>query len=56
MYQDNDPNNPKADESNRDSNKGIVNIRYVPYLPLLDRMRQINTNAYALTDYFDTRK
>lgn len=56
MYQDNDPNNPKADESNRDSNKGIVNIRYEPYLPLLDRMRQINTNAYALTDYFDTRK
>ena len=54
-YQDNDPNDPHAELSNRDANKGIVNIKYQPYAPLLERMRQMNPNAYALADYFDTR-
>jgi beta-glucosidase len=54
-YQDNDPNDPHAELSNRDANKGIVNIKYQPYGPLLERMRQMNPNAYALADYFDTR-
>ncbi|HEY0306729.1 MAG TPA: beta-glucosidase [Acidobacteriaceae bacterium] len=54
-YQDNDPNDPHAELSNRDANKGIVNINYQPYTPLLDRMGQFNSNAYALADYFDTR-
>ena len=54
-YQDNDPNDPHAEISNRDSNKGIVNINYQLYTPLLDRMGQLNPNAYALADYLDTR-
>jgi len=55
-YQDNDPNDPNADPSNKDSNKGIVNIKYQEYAPLLERMRQLNPNAYALADYFDARQ
>ncbi|MDR3736806.1 MAG: glycoside hydrolase family 3 C-terminal domain-containing protein [Acidobacteriaceae bacterium] len=54
-YQDNDPNDPHAELSNRDANKGIVNINYQQYLPLIERMGQLNSNAYALADYFDTR-
>ena len=52
-YADNDPTNTKMDPSNRDSNKGIVNIRYEPYEPLLDAMKSINDLAYSLIDYFD---
>jgi hypothetical protein len=48
QYVDNDPNDPKADPSNRDANKGIVNIHYEPYTPLLDAMRQVNERAYAI--------
>lgn len=54
-YQDNDPDDPNAELSNRDANKGIVNIDYRPYAPLLERMRQLNLNSYALADYFDAR-
>ncbi len=54
-YQDNDPDDPHAELSNRDANKGVVNIKFQPYAPLLERMRQLNPNAYALADYFDTR-
>jgi hypothetical protein len=54
-YQDNDPEDPLAELSNKDANKGIVNVKYQVYGPLLDRMRQLNPNAYALADYFDTR-
>ena len=36
--------------------EGIVNINFQTYAPLLDRMRQLNPNAYALADYFDTRQ
>ncbi len=52
-YQDNDPTDSAADPSNRDSNKGIVDIRYRPYGPLLDAMRQLNDRAYPLTELFD---
>jgi hypothetical protein len=55
-YQDNDPNDPHAELSNRDSNKGVVNINYQIYAPLLERMKQLNPNAYALADYFDARQ
>ncbi len=51
-YIDNDPNATNADPSNLDSNKGIVNGRYVPYQPLLDAMKQLNQRAYSLVDYF----
>jgi len=52
-YIDNDPDDPTTDPSNRDSNKGIVNIHYAPYHDLLAGMRTLNRNLYALADYFD---
>ncbi|MEI9960796.1 MAG: hypothetical protein WDM76_06590 [Limisphaerales bacterium] len=52
-YADNDPTNTKADPSNRDANKGIVNIRYEPYQPLLETMKPINERVYSLIEYFD---
>jgi hypothetical protein len=54
-YQDNDPTNTKADPSNTDANKGIVNTRYELYQPLVLRMRALNREAYSLADFFDRR-
>ena len=51
-YIDNDPANTKADPSNRDSNKGILNDRYEPYPPLIEAMKALNERAYTLEDYF----
>ena len=50
---DNDPAGTGADPSNRDSNKGILSNRYVPYDPLLEAMKLINERAYTLVAYFD---
>ncbi len=55
-YMDNDPADTRADPSNRDSNKGMVTCSYEPWLPLLDAMRQLNTQAYPLTTWFDQRE
>jgi len=55
-YRDNDPNDKKADPSNLDSNKGIVNLRLEPYAPLLQAMGELNRQVYSLTTYFDRRK
>ncbi|MBM4017599.1 MAG: hypothetical protein FJ288_04595 [Planctomycetes bacterium] len=55
-YMDNDPEDLSTDPSNRDSNKGVVTIRYEPYDALLAHMRRLNHNIYALADYFDSRK
>jgi len=52
-YIDNDPTDLSTDPSNRDSNKGIVTAGYEPYRPLLDAMRQLNRQAYPLSEYFD---
>ncbi|RMD75817.1 MAG: agarase [Lentisphaerae bacterium] len=52
-YQDNDPTDTKADPSNRNSNKGILNSAYEPYLPLLEKMKALNEQVYSLIDYFD---
>jgi hypothetical protein len=52
-YMDNDPEDLTTDPSNRDSNKGIVSIRFEPYTPLLNRMKALNEQVYALVDYFD---
>lgn len=54
-YMDNDPGNVKADPSNQDSNKGIVNARFEPYAPLTERMTGLNRHTYNLVDYFDAR-
>lgn len=51
-YMDNDPANTTADPSNRDSNKGIVSIRFEPYEPLLQLMRPVNRRVYPLTERF----
>jgi hypothetical protein len=50
-YMDNDPADTAADPSNRDSNKGIVNVRYEPYEPLLKAMKALNERVYAVEDY-----
>jgi hypothetical protein len=52
-YIDNDPTDPKAELSNTDANKGIMNGFYEPYAPLAEKMRMLNLNRYALIDYFD---
>ncbi len=52
-YMDNDPEDKKVDPSNNDSNKGIVNIRFEPYLPLMERMKELNQRVYRMIDYFD---
>ena len=54
-YADNDPASTKADPSNLDSNKGIVNSSYQPYSELLDSMRALNAQVYPLTAFFDRR-
>ncbi len=52
-YMDNDSTIVSADPSNRDSNKGIVNLSYVPYAAMTDLMKDVNLKVYNLTDYFD---
>jgi len=54
-YRDNNPEDLSTDPSNRDSNKGIVNYRYEPYVVLLEDMKKLNNEVYALIDYFDSK-
>lgn len=53
-YSDNDPDDRKTDPSNRDSNKGIVTNRYLPYQPLLDSMKELNRRSYGIIEHFDS--
>ncbi len=52
-YQDNDPLDLSTDPSNRDSNKGIVNSLFVPYSPLMENMKALNTHVFELIKYLD---
>jgi hypothetical protein len=52
-YMDNDPEDLRTDPSNRDSNKGMVTIRYEPYPDLVAGMKAINREIYQLADHFD---
>ncbi len=52
-YQDNDPTAVGVDPSNIDSNKGIVSNRYIPWTPLLEKMKELNSQVYNLVEYFD---
>lgn len=52
-YIDNDPNQKGVDPSNVDANKGIVSNRYVPWTPMLDKMKELNTQVYNLVQHFD---
>lgn len=54
-YQDNDPEDLSTDPSNRDSNKGVLDIFYQPYTDLTTAMRDLNTEAYSLIEFFDGR-
>lgn len=47
-YQDNDPLDPMSDPSNNDSNKGVIDNRYNPYLELTEGMRALNVIRYGL--------
>ena len=53
-YMDNDPANP-GDPSNTDSNKGILDINYQPYQPMLDVMKATNDRIYRVANYFDKK-
>jgi hypothetical protein len=52
-YIDNDPTDKKAEASNKDSNKGILNLRGEPYQPLLDAMRELNSRVFPLIERMD---
>lgn len=55
-YQDNDPNDPTADPSNNDSNKGIVNTQYEVYEKLAEKMKKLNDHKYHFINFFDSKK
>jgi hypothetical protein len=52
-YQDNDPEAKGVDPSNVDANKGIVSNRYEPWTPMLEEMKELNTQVYSVIEYFD---
>jgi hypothetical protein len=52
-YIDNDPQNKKAELSNLDSNKGIVNVLFEPWKDLVSRMKALNQQVYNLAQFFD---
>lgn len=49
-YLDNDPTDTVLDPVNVSGNKGIVNIQYEPYAPLVDAMRALNERVYPLRE------
>lgn len=55
-YIDNDPTAKGVDPSNVDGNKGLLNNDFVEYEPLVQLMKQLNMNRYALINYFDAKK
>jgi hypothetical protein len=55
-YQDNDPTATGVDPSNTDSNKGIVNNYYEVWTPMMELMKELNTNVYSLIEYFDKKE
>lgn len=52
-YMDNAPDDATADPSNRDSNKGLVDLEFEPYTPLAEAMGELNSQIYGLAAYFD---
>lgn len=54
-YQDNDPTATGVDPSNTDSNKGIVNNYYEVWTPMMDLMKELNTQVYSIIEYFDKK-
>jgi hypothetical protein len=54
-YQDNDPTATGFDPSNTDSNKGIVNNYYEVWTPMMELMKELNTQVYSIIEYFDKK-
>jgi len=54
-YQDNDPTATGVDPSNIDANKGIVNNYYQIWDPMMDEMKELNTQVYEIIQYFDSK-
>lgn len=52
-YQDNDPTATGVDPSNTDSNKGIVNNFYEVWTPVMELMKEFNTQVYNIIQHFD---
>lgn len=50
-YQDNDPEDLTTDPSNRDSNKGMVDVYYNPYRDLMNIVSMTNKFVYSYLDY-----
>ncbi len=55
LYRDNDPNDPNADLSNRDSNKGLIDNDGVEYTDLTKHMKEVNNQKYTIINFFDAR-
>ena len=55
QFLDNDPDNLSADESNRNSNKGIYSNYAEEYTVLTKYMDELNNQKYNLVKYFDER-
>tara|TARA_R110002096_G_scaffold111394_1_gene243134 strand:- start:26785 stop:28263 length:1479 start_codon:yes stop_codon:yes gene_type:complete len=55
-YQDNDPTAKGVDPSNIDANKGIVSNEYEVWKPMMEKMKELNTNVYSLIAYFDSNE
>lgn len=54
-YQDNDPTAKGVDPSNIDANKGIVDNDYQVWEPLMEEMKELNTQVYEIINYFDSK-
>lgn len=50
---DNDPDNERADWTNRNANKGIYDNEYREYTELTAAMKYLNANTYRLIKHFD---
>lgn len=55
-YGDNDPEDTTRDPSNRDANKGIVTWDYRRYMPLVERMKEMNFCIYRLARFHENRE
>lgn len=54
-YMDNDPSDPSADPSNRDSNKGIVKTDWSIYTEPAELMKALNVEVYPLIKWLDRK-
>ena len=54
-YWDNDPTDENADDSNRDSNKGMYSNEGTEYTDLSDYMKELNKQKYHIIEFFDAR-